>query len=390
MGASKEKIEGSDSVRVEDENLSTNSTVNASDNSSRQDTVNVMVGQANNDSNNDVDPIPAEDSGATTGATAGAFIDANVSVRVGVAYTPEDPEVVEGKTYDISRENRGTKRVLYAISFLSTAAIIITILFVSGVFSKAGTVESKEAVYSLAVELSGEDALTDPESPQSKALNWMQNDQVIVPVNQKFRWTQRYSSAVVLFSFNETTYLNTTRHECDWNQLGLIDDALVRDPIYTIGLHCRNNLTISHLNFFYYKLSGTIATEIGHLANITDILIGGNPKLSGTIPSEIGKLTNLAVASIADTGLSGEIPTEISNARNLEMLLMYSTTKLSGNLEPICALPSLRWLSTDCGNGTSKDVYPCVTQCCDPKLLLCCTVGKPDECVTTDPNVDVF
>lgn len=350
-----------------------------------------------NDSNNEVDRNRTDDSVNETNLPEDPEstmddnnIEANVVVHIESAYPSETPVVVDGEKYDIERETRATKRIIYTVIFLVVIAIIVTILFVSGMFSTSETIERKEKLRSLAVELSGESSLNDPMSPQAKALNWLQNeDQISIPVDQKFRWIQRYASAVVLHSFTETTWMNASRSECDWNQLGLIDDALVGDPIFTLGLHCENNVTTSHVNLWFLNMSGTIASEIGYLTSLRMLFIGGNPHLVSTIPTEIGKLTNLNSVSIANTSLTGDLPTQMKNMQSLQSMLMYSTN-LTGKIEPMCDNPSLRFLSTDCGNGTSKPVYPCVTQCCNPDKLVCCNTADPDQCISTEYKPDMI
>ena len=325
----------------------------------------------------------SEDSGAISEAP----VDAIFAVHIEEAYTPESPVLVESKKYDISMETRAIYRVSFALVFLCSTAIIIMILFVSGMFYTSKTVNRNEFLHSLVVKLSGEDPFTDPKSPHSKALKWMQSDdQIFVPLHLESRLIQRYASAVILYSFEETTFMNTTRHECDWNAWGIIDDIFVTDPIYSIGFHCRNNSTISDLNLYNFDVDGTIASEIGYLENMTGLLIGGNPNLRSTIPTEMGKLTNLKNLAIGDNDIYGEIPRQIRNAKNIEIFIMHGNRNLSDNVEPICALPNLQFFSTDCGNGTSKDTYSCVTACCNPDLLQCCNTDDSNACWTTDPN----
>ena len=313
-------------------------------------------------------------------------VDADFALHIEEAYIPDSRVLVDAKKYN--RETRTTHRVSLILVVLSTTAVIIMILFVSGIFYKSKTVNRNEVLHSLAVKLSGEGPLTDPKSPQSRALKWIQNDdQAVVSLNLESRWIQRYVSALVLYSFEETTFMNTTRHECDWNAWGIINDPLLTDPLFSLGFHCRNNITITDLNLYNFNVNGTIASEIGYLEEMSSMLIGGNPNLRSTIPSELGKLTNLKNFAIGDNDIYGEIPRQISNAKNLEIVIMYGNRHLSDKFEPICALPNLQFVSTDCGNGTSKDVYPCVTACCNPDLLQCCYTDS-NNCFTTDPDAD--
>ena len=45
-------------------------------------------------------------------------IEANVVVHIKLVYLSETPVAVDGKKYDIERETRATKRIIYAVIFL--------------------------------------------------------------------------------------------------------------------------------------------------------------------------------------------------------------------------------------------------------------------------------
>ncbi|ETO33408.1 hypothetical protein RFI_03697 [Reticulomyxa filosa] len=53
----------------------------------------------------------------------------------------------------------------------------------------------------------------------------------------------------------------------------------------------------------YYRLSGTIPPEIGHLARLEELVLNGN-QLSGTIPKEIGNLRKLWILYLYENKLS--------------------------------------------------------------------------------------
>ena len=66
-------------------------------------------------------------------------------------------------------------------------------------------------------------------------------------------------------------------------------------------------------------LAGQIPREIGNLANLRSLTLGGN-NLSGPIPKELGNLNNLSYLSLGGANLSGPIPKELGNLNNLSHL----------------------------------------------------------------------
>ena len=84
------------------------------------------------------------------------------------------------------------------------------------------------------------------------------------------------------------------------------------------------------LNLGGNSLSGSIPTEIGDLANLTRLYLGGN-SLSGSIPTQIGDLTELKTLVLGDNSLSGPIPTQIGSLTNLGGLNLGANS-LSGSI----------------------------------------------------------
>ena len=67
------------------------------------------------------------------------------------------------------------------------------------------------------------------------------------------------------------------------------------------------------------QLTGEIPTELGQLANLTDLSLSWN-QLTGRIPTELGQLTNLTDLWLNGNQLTGEIPTELGQLANLRSL----------------------------------------------------------------------
>ena len=91
-----------------------------------------------------------------------------------------------------------------------------------------------------------------------------------------------------------------------------------------------NLANLEHLELGLNLLSGTIPSELGNLANLTFLRLSSN-KLSGTIPSELGNLANLTGLWLYGNNLSGTIPSELGNLANLTTLWLYNN-ELSGSI----------------------------------------------------------
>ena len=76
------------------------------------------------------------------------------------------------------------------------------------------------------------------------------------------------------------------------------------------------------------NLSGSIPPELGDLANLTLLSLGGN-SLTGIIPPELGKLARLTSLHLWNNNLSGPIPLELGSLTQLQLLGLQDNT-LSG------------------------------------------------------------
>ena len=80
------------------------------------------------------------------------------------------------------------------------------------------------------------------------------------------------------------------------------------------------------------QLTGPIPLELGNLSNMTDLRMNTN-QLTGPIPLELGNLSNLTTLYLYSNQLSGSIPPELENLTNLTALYLYSN-QLSGPIPP--------------------------------------------------------
>ena len=96
-------------------------------------------------------------------------------------------------------------------------------------------------------------------------------------------------------------------------------------------------------------LSGPLPPELGRLTALRKLLLGGND-LSGPLPPELGALTNLETLNVAVNDLSGPLPSELGALTSLEILDLtanHLSGPLPSELGGLAALRELRLQAND-------------------------------------------
>ncbi len=96
------------------------------------------------------------------------------------------------------------------------------------------------------------------------------------------------------------------------------------------GVTTNSEGRVTQLRLSNNRLSGSIPSELGSLANLQRLNLNDNG-LTGEIPSELGNLNKLEILRLTDNDLSGEIPSELGNLNKLEVLWL-SRNRLSGEI----------------------------------------------------------
>ncbi|CAN6466045.1 unnamed protein product [Victoria cruziana] len=121
------------------------------------------------------------------------------------------------------------------------------------------------------------------------------------------------------------------------------------------GVTCNNGRVIG-LTLASMNLEGTIATDIGSLAQLQTLDLSNNPGISGPIPSSIGYLSNLTRLMLLACSFTGSIPSTIGNLAQL-VYLDVNSNKLTGNIPAsLGRLSNLYWL--DISNNTITGQLP--------------------------------
>ena len=162
--------------------------------------------------------------------------------------------------------------------------------------------------------------------------NWTNNDGWLtnVPISQ---W-----DGVTTDGSGRVTELNLTRNQLkgeiptELGSLANLELLALGGNLLTgkipAGLGSLTNL--EELYLWGNELTGAIPTELGSLANLKELWLSEN-QLTGKIPVELGNLSNLAELVLWENELTGEIPTELGSLANLE-LLSLSANQLTGEI----------------------------------------------------------
>lgn len=273
----------------------------------------------------------------------------------------------------------------------------------------------------------GGQSLTDPNSPQSLALEWLKS-----PLNSDFveeeRLIQRYVLATLFYStagegWNSDFMWLTSSDECIWfttskssticdqdgrlleldireNKLfGSLPPELVMlsDSLQILRLS-QNSLggtiptilhelsMLEHLDLSANALGGSLPTELGLFgAALTHLTVFDNA-IGSTIPPELAQLSGLQVLDLGSNSLTGTIPTQIALIRNLAGLSFFDN-RLTGSVPcELRALDRLELLyldSNDLGPSICDDI--CVLELlefwsdCSEVQCTCCTTCCDDE-----------
>lgn len=215
------------------------------------------------------------------------------------------------------------------------------------------------------------EALEDPTSPQTQALQWITDDPYLTTYSTQ-QVVQRFSLASLYYSLQghgwarNDNWLSYNRSECEWYQkeeFGVTsmihgfynywaEDYLVPTPnspcdsegrIRNVWLD-RNNVVgslpeelylLSNLQSFSFAmnpgLEGTLSTRLGTLQDLEAIVfLGmGNP---GPIPSEIGMVTKMKAMGLSIGAIGGTLPSELGLLTDMEYMALGNNPDLGGTI----------------------------------------------------------
>jgi hypothetical protein len=179
--------------------------------------------------------------------------------------------------------------------------------------------------------VSDTESFSDPQSPQTRALDWLANrDGLKLEVNAP-NLIQRYTLAVLFYSTGGENWrrdLNwlSDEHECQWNAEGGIRSCTQDNEVKDISL--------------WNNLKGSIPNELGVLTKLEILYLARN-SLQGTIPTQLGLLTDLTYIGLHVNSLVGSVPSifmgNLTKLKTIYLQKNYLTGTIR-RVEPLCQL----------------------------------------------------
>ena len=207
---------------------------------------------------------------------------------------------------------------------------------------------------------SSSSSLSNANSPQYKAVEWLAQDKVDNGSNWSgYELLQRYVLRVLYHSTGGANWSNSApttwfaaSSVCAWGSFNA----------QCIG----SGQKVDLINLYFDNLQGTIPDELGHLTALTLLRFYSN-QLTGTIPTHLGQLTALTYLVLDNNQLTGTIPIALTQLTNLKGLYLYNNNLTGQVPSGFCEAPFPDWRAD--GAGGNQLAADCMSQvecdCCD-------------------------
>ncbi|KAI2496245.1 hypothetical protein MHU86_18249 [Fragilaria crotonensis] len=171
---------------------------------------------------------------------------------------------------------------------------------------------------------------TDQQSPQSKALAWMVNNDtsnLTADTSHEMEIKDRYILVVLYFAmrgdywFHHSDFLSS-KHHCLWN--------ISAPAAGFLGITCDVLKQVIRLDLMRNGLNGMIPSEIRFLTKLEGLNLTGN-NISGNLPSSLDQLTKLQGVDCSHNNLFGTIPPELFQISTLQVVKLGNNS-LNGTL----------------------------------------------------------
>lgn len=194
------------------------------------------------------------------------------------------------------------------------------------------------------------EALEDDESPQFRALEWLNDDPNLGEYSEA-RKLQRFALSTFFFStggedfwHEDEGWLSYDESECNWNS-----------ELESMSLVCNRAGDFRALNLAGIELHGELPHEINLLTSLVSLRLDDND-IYGHLPSFEG-LSNLETISLDGSDLSGPIPSSLAEVVKLRSLY-FANNQLTGELPPEALSAWSVARDIDFGNNELKGNIP--------------------------------
>ena len=281
--------------------------------------------------------------------------------------------------YIIRRKKRTNRNLLMmGIAFVLGLAITINRM------TKKNNFQSAIISVTTTVPISHHEVFFDPDSPQSKALQWMiEEDPLALPLpsSESDPFVQRYAIAVMVFALTTTNtktsssqtntrqifHLLSGSHECEWNSEWFMvgSESENGEPIQ-MGVICEDksisDLSVTEISFPSAGLLGVLPLELGVLSRLRNFDMADNEitgsippmpqlrtldlsrnQISGSLPEHLSAMTYLTRLSLSENAITGILPENFASLTYLQSLDL-AKNKLKGGLDELYSLTNIEEL----------------------------------------------
>lgn len=271
-----------------------------------------------------------------------------------------------GETKDSSNEKENRLGTFFSrnITFISLAGSILALIvgitvFLNALFNSSSSpprVETQrepsfnqEEYWMHLRQVLLPDRVLIPETPQSRAMEWMVADDPLAPLEKAWKIQQRYALATLYFSWEGDSWIlpqggwlregpAASEEECDWDDVvcdasGRVEGLLFEretSPVDAIGTLPSEIALLERLRWLdatNQNLIGTMPSEIFTLTSLRGVLLAKNQLTR--IPESTGPLTSLDLSS---NQMKGSASSSLLRNPFLADLLVNDNPELQGNL----------------------------------------------------------
>ena len=296
--------------------------------------------------------VRAEGSGAATVTASSGSASGSASVSVmqwalSVVVTPAEADIGLGDTLRLAAEALDANGNAVAGAEFSWSSSDPAAVSVDGSGLVRGVAEGAATITAGAGDAEGTSKVTvaNPDRAALEALynatdgpNWVNNENWLTDAPLADWYGVRTEGSGRVVSLNLAG--EWSHEERDWIRHGLTGP---------IPSELGNLARLAWLHLGGNRLTGSLPPELGDLANLESLFLSSN-SLTGSIPSELGKLRSLRDLRLDNNRLEGPIPANLANMADLERLRL-GNNELTGSIPAeLGGLGNLRhlWLG---GNG---------------------------------------
>ncbi len=203
-------------------------------------------------------------------------------------------------------------------------------------------------IRSVVVNITGEQALENPSSPQSQALNWVVFDDTLALAADDPTLIQRFTLMTMYYANGGKGWRysgvkwGSALSECHWD---------------FVNCSAVNNVTDLYLG--RVGMTGTLVGEMNQLSQLSALDLSNNPLSAPVFPTVLTEITALQFLTLNSVGMGGTLPDCVGNLTNLHSLIIPNNA-FNGTLPATMQRLTNLWVATFFSNFFSGPLFDIV------------------------------